>query len=345
MRLDPHGPWTAPEEEREMHITDEDANQNQTVKHNVTAYGYALRVANNLPPPQHPPVRKRLQRKKVMADPEWVKLAGGKDGWVLPEHITAGGTSKCSLPTQLKKDLNHEAHGKKVRSRSAQGTRSEVSQSQGALMFKDELQQRLSDGVEHMNSTRTLHDLRRSNKYKTKKRRDRSRSVGLEDRDEYGSTLGSTMMSEEAGATQSYLGPKTSRLANSLGNTTFSMHEQPTGLSYVSGPTHLGNVANDVMGARWRGGRPGSPKTLFPAGHKGGEMEISEDEIVSTDYPGKQKIGIQRGAGEAGWAAPLALLFLLALELAVCSVFCTDILSWSQSPQSPRKDSNLFCLI
>ena len=56
----------------------------------------------------------------------------------------------------------------------------------------------------------------------------------------------------------------TSRLENGLGNTTFSIHEQPVCNPYLSQPSHLATVAHDVMGARWRGGRPGSPKDIYP---------------------------------------------------------------------------------
>ena len=38
------------------------------VKHNVTAYGYALRVANGLPPPMVPPVNEPKFRKKVRSN-------------------------------------------------------------------------------------------------------------------------------------------------------------------------------------------------------------------------------------------------------------------------------------
>ena len=93
----------------------------------------------------------------------------------------------------------------------------------------------------------------------------------------------------------------TSRLENGLGNTTFSLHEQPPIQPYLSQPSQLASVAHDVMGARWRGGRPTSPKDLYPAGMKsGGDMRVSPDEVIVMEYPGKQRMGEQRGAGENG---------------------------------------------
>lgn len=171
----------------------------------------------------------------------------------------------------------------------------------------------LSQGVDGMGTT--LHDLRRKKKYRRWREQDSEAGEygpdgaavarGLEDG---ASTKGSSLWSDTYRSTlrsttdKGILGPVTSRLENGLGNTSFSLHEQPSLLPYCSNPTHLADVAHDVMGARWRGGRPGTAKEIYPAGLKsGGNMEVTPDEVIDMDYPGMQRAGIQRGAGENGW--------------------------------------------
>jgi len=290
MKLDPHGPWVGPCEDDPYTQPSSHGRSGSQVKHNVTAYGYALRTANGLPPPNEPDRWKTLHRKKVMADPHWRQLAGpSKDGWVVPEAIAGGRVSVENLPSQmLKENQDYDQNGRPVRSRSALGGRNRG------------YHQSLSEAADH--KTMTLHELRRKRKYKKWRPEGGDSEAG-------GSTLGSTAWSEfsqsqgfgATGSTEGFLGPVTSRLEEGLGNTTYSLHEQPQLATCLSQPTHLASLAHDLKGARWRGGRPNDEaKELYPAGIKGGRYEVSPDEVISTDYPGKQKMGVQRGAGENG---------------------------------------------
>ena len=103
-------------------------------------------------------------------------------------------------------------------------------------MFKDELQRQLSEGVNQSMGS-TLHELRRKNKYKSNGiDANRSKSTELEERggSTFGSSFGSSFgslsdMRPETPEEKQYLGPVTSRLEGGLGNTTFSIHEQPRG--------------------------------------------------------------------------------------------------------------------
>jgi len=100
---------------------------------------------------------------------------------------------------------------------------------------------------------------------------------------------------------------------NTLENTSFSLHEQPTLLSYCSSRSQslLVDKAHKKFGARYMNRRSQSAQ-----GTREVEIDIrtiprAPDEKIA-EIPGKQKIGVQRGAGENGVLRAPGKTFIVA---------------------------------
>merc|ERR1711934_185626 len=272
-------------------------------RHNVTAYGCALREANNMPLPVKP---KRpgsiMLRSRVTAHPNWRELSGNSEGWVLEEHISGGLVKKENLPATLRKIVD-----------------SQFAREQKPSHVKDK-KQGSSGGAADGSATMTLHQKRRG-----RDRRGKGRSSWRDEfaaTDSSGFSFESTQASGLHGAwTQGSLATrvlpdtleKTSKSdgrLNTLENTSFSLHEQPTLLSYCSTRSHslLVDKAHKKFGARYMG-----PRSQSAQGPREETMTIPRaKEPTPRGIPGAQKIGIQRGAGENGVLRPPGKTFIVA---------------------------------
>lgn len=272
MKLDPHGPFVDG-------LTSENPS---SIQHNVTAYACALREANNMPAPAAPkPTGKKLYRSKVMAHPDWRQLAGSAQGWVLPEHVVGGMVKKENLPKALQRAV--ESTGRPKAGSAADGS-----------------------------ATMTLHQKRKMGKRREKSggrsnQRERAFDATSSSGISFESTLGMTAMTAWTAAGEKTTGSldsvarKTQSRLNTLENTSFSIHEQPVLLSYCSTRMHsnLVSKAHEKAGARYRHGR----RAQSAIGTRDTEkfvMPRAEAPIPLAEIPGKQKIGVQRGAGENG---------------------------------------------